>query len=536
MTFSSELRDISRMRQVVEVFLWNGFAFYVHSINNHEKLFSLKKGRSSSAEELPRLLRESFQELGGAYIKLGQLLSIREDLVPQAYSIELAKLQDSVRSFPYQDVKRIIEEELGRSMHSLFLSFSQRPVASASVGQVHRAVLRDGRIVAVKIQRPGISEQMKSDMEIIFKISQLLQRHLHPAIINPVAIAKEFEEYSKKELDYLHEARNLDSASKQVQDYFVPAPILELCSPRILVMEYIEGEKLPRNSPVLARKLMDAVYHQVFETGLFHADPHPGNLLVRKGKIAIIDWGITGYLGPELREKLVMLLESIVEKDTRKMADTLISLGVSRHPISREKLENDLFESFSQYYGKSLSGIRVSSLLSDMMDVAKKNHIRLPSNLVLLTKCVITTEAVVRRLDPKFSPVEHAQPFILKFLKKRYSARNILSQIGRNGENLSTFISKVPQLGEELMDGIEKGEEGLLTLHKDMGRMAAEMDKTSSRISLSLLITALLIASSMIMSFPQQKVLGMPVISLAGFSLAMLFLFILLISFWKGKI
>ncbi|MBU0758448.1 MAG: hypothetical protein KKF44_10350 [Nanoarchaeota archaeon] len=548
LNFKKEVRDIKRLQHISSVFLKNGFGYYVQKINSKEDIWPKKFSKKNEPEkdtEFPKKLVRSFEELGGAFIKLGQLLSLRPDIIPERYTNEFRKLQDNVTPFPFNSVKEIVENDLKNPLKNIFLNFDEKPLAAASIGQAHKATLKNKKKVIVKVQRPGIINKIESDIDIMFFLARLIEKHFHPNLIKPTLIIKEFEEYTKKELDYLNEAKNIDRVFKNTRDdgTRIPKVYFEHSSRRVLVMEYIEGTLLTNslkisvsNKKIIAKTYLNAIYKEIFIDGFFHADPHPGNVIVvGKNNVSLIDFGICGYINPELKDKLVDLFSAIVEKDIDGITDSLLKIGCVKDYSNRDRLNQDLSENFSKYYNMELSKISLSEALRNVLDITKKNRVNMPASLILLAKCAITSESVVMELDPSFNPVVHAKPFVERLVMKRYSPKRLITDFKKNSLKFKNFIFRVPQLSEEMMDGLEKADRSIEKIHKDMHLLTSEMDKSSNRVSISLIITALLISSSFMMSFDRYTLFGFPLFSLFGFSLSILLGVMIVISVLKEK-
>src|SRR3989338_7097994 len=353
-----EVRDIKRFNQILAVLFEEGFDFLLakiklrHYIPLTKRLKSkLKKTQETKPEAR---LRKTLERLGPTFIKFGQLLSVRPDLIPKEYSKELEKLQDSVEPFSFNDVRAAIEMDFGKKIEQLFLSFEKKPIASASISQVHKAVLKTGEKVAVKVQRPDVKRIMETDIEIMFYFAKLLDRHIEKVRkFDPARIVDEFREWTEKEIDFRLEARNAKRfwenfrGSKTVH---IPKIYDQLTSERVLTLEFIEGIELHNIKEIKKRKLdfneiikngFNAVMTQVFVHGIFHADPHPGNIIImRDNSIAFVDFGIVGYFDENLKNKCVDLLYGIVEQDEELVMETFLSLGLKSEEINYEQLKS----------------------------------------------------------------------------------------------------------------------------------------------------------------------------------------------------
>ncbi len=536
-----DIRDIQRFRHIVSVLVKHGFGYYMNQIDVKEKLgFKTIKTKKPTKSEFPKKLKSAFEELGGAFIKLGQLFSLRPDLIPKEICEEFRSMQDSVPAFEYKEVKKILKTELKKNA---FLDFEKKPIAAASIGQVHIASLKSGKKVVVKVQRPNIRNQIESDIDILYFIAKLIEKYFDPKLIKPTVIVKEFEEYTQKELDYQHEARNIEVIRKNFEGTKtkIPKVYWDYSTKKVLVLEYIRGEKLSdakklKDPHIVSKNICNAMYKQLFIDGVFHADPHPGNIIIMKSNnIAFIDFGIVGYITENIKEKITDMFIAAVDKDISGIADSMVQLGVVKRSVNREELKQDIIENFSEYYNMSLKEISISEIFHKVIYITKKHKIKLPKNFVLLSKSAITTESVVQGIDPKFNPVEEARPFVKKLIERRYDPARLLKKLRSNMIKITNFATKIPDISEEVIDGIYKGDRAIKMIHKDINQMTSEMDKSSNRIAIALIITALIIGSSFMVQVHQRLVWGIPIISFIGFVTALILCIFLLISMWREK-
>lgn len=524
-----EIRDIKRFKEIIDVLITHGFGYYLHKIDLKERLgFSkIRKEKVPSQKEknqYPKKMRQSFEQLGGAFIKLGQLISLRPDLIPERYYEEFMKMQDEVPSFPYEEVKGIISSELKQPISKIFSEFEKEPIAAASIGQVHLARLKTGEQVVVKIQRPSIRQQMESDIDIFHFIARLIEKYINPQLINLTMVVREFEYYTQKELDYLNEAHNVENIRKNFKSgpIKIPKVYWDHTTSRILVLEYIKGKKLSQikkisNRRIVSTNIANGIFKQIFEDGVFHADPHPGNIIVLpKGNIAFIDFGIVGYITESMREKVTNLFIAAVQKDISGMGEGMMSLGVVGRDVNREELNHDIINNFGGFYSMSLKEIKISDIFHRIITISKKHGIQLPKNFVLLSKCSITIESVLEQVDPEFNPVDNAKPFVQKLIAKRYNPTRLFKELRASSTKLARFITKVPDITEEVLDGIYKGDKAIKLVHDDVRVLTQELDRSSNRIANSMIITALIIASAFTYPLPQNKIFGIPFFPLIG--------------------
>ncbi|MBT3465028.1 AarF/ABC1/UbiB kinase family protein, partial [archaeon] len=362
---------------------------------------------------------------------------------------------------------------------------------------------------------------------------------INQKIFDPEQIISEFEEYTEFELDYHHEARNVEIIYNNFKNHKtkIPKVYRDLCTDKILVMEYIDGHNLldsiltKKGKKEVSKKIADTLQKQIFVDGVFHADPHPGNIFVTKGNnIAFIDFGIVGFIGDELRENLISLLIAAIAKDVEGIAAVITSIGATKEDINIDDFRRDLSQCMSIYYETEIKEIKMDEIIHSVITICNDYKIILPKNFVLLAKCIITTESVIYDFDPNFNPIKNAKPFVMDLIKSRYNPKKIFKNLGTNVRNVKNFITKIPKISNDLVTGLEKGEYYVKKIHKDMNILNNEIDRSSKRVSLAMIATALIIASAFLVTLDQTKIMGISLISFIGFSLASLFLFFLLIS------
>ncbi|MEK6963748.1 MAG: AarF/ABC1/UbiB kinase family protein [Nanoarchaeota archaeon] len=518
---SHKIRDWKRFEHVLEV------------LGKYELNCFLGKIRFRKASTpSPSDVRKLFEELGGAFLKIGQLLSLRADLIPQEYCDEFAKLQDAVPPFSYEQVKKAIEQELKKPLAKTFSSFETKPLAAASIGQVHVAKLKNGRKVAVKIQRPGIQEVIEADLDILEYLAKTIQKHHPQDIVDLPEIVQEFRHYTENELDYEKEAKNIEAIrNNQLADKktVIPCVYWEYTTSRILVMEYIEGKPLTQlliHRAVFPRKktaslITQAVFSQIFEHGLFHADPHPGNLFLLKGnRIAFLDFGIVGHLTREMQEQVTNLFVALIQHDVESLAETMARIGFVHRNTDMNQLKEDLRDTLGKYYNAGLRRIHFSELITHALQAARNNHIRLPGNFVLLAKCAITLEGLCRTLDPLFNLVETSKPVVEKLIEKRLNPRYIAEKTLHAVKNITTFAQDLPKLGNQLTETLVHSDSDIHHVKEDLDLMVHEINYFGNKLLYSLLMGVFLLGSVFLIHYDHYLWNGFPLLSLIGFILA----------------
>jgi len=549
--FDRKLKDVGRLKQILEVLVKNELGYYVDKLKLKRFLplsRTIESTKFIKRDTKPERLVKVFEELDGTFIKLGQLLSIRPDLVPKEYSEAFAQLQDQVLPFPYPVARAIVEKELGKKLKDLFENFEPSPIAAASIGQVHLAKLKDGKQVAIKVQRPRMGEILKTDIEIMYLFVYLMDKYHHPDVIDPKEIVEEFEDYTSKEINYLNEAKNIEAFHRNFDgddSTKIPAVYWDHTTEKVLTIEYIKGKKLSTllkskklfNRKLIAKNIVESILKQVFEHGVFHADPHPGNIIVLPNyKIAWLDFGIVGYFSEEMREKVTDLFISIVRKDIVSLAQNLLDLGVVDKEVDIEIFKADIQKTIGKFYGAGLKDINLGEMFQEILNLSKKHSIKLPRDLILLGKTVVTTEGVAAELDQNFNLITIATPFVEKLIKRKTSPKYIFSKVAKSAKEFKSFITDMPKQTNELLSRIKKTEKIAEQIDTDIRGLGSEIDKSSNRIALGLLITAFLISSALIMNVEQPKFVGIPVFSLAGFMIAFFLFFVLTVSIRREKI
>ena len=548
-----EVRDINRFNQILLVLFEEGFDLLLSKINLRQYLPIAKRFKPKKDSELKHevRLRKTLERLGPTFIKFGQLLSVRPDLVPREYSKELEKLQDSVPEFHFSEARGIVEKEFGKSIEKLFLHFEKKPIASASISQVHKAILKNGDKVAVKVQRPNVKHMMETDIEIMFYFANLLERHVEKLrMFKPVKIVNEFKEWTDKELDFKLEARNAKRFGQNFRGsktVHIPKVYDELTSEKVLTLEFIEGVELHNIKEIKRRKLdfnqiikngFDAIMTQVFVHGIFHADPHPGNMIIMRNNIvAFVDFGIVGYFDEKLKNSCIDLLYGIVEQDEELIMETLVSMGMESDNIDYEQLKSDIGFIIQPLQHASIKEIKISRVLEEILDIALRHKLRVPASFVLFGKTIITLEGVAIEYDPNFKLVETTKPFIEHLIAKRTNPLYIWKNFVHNMHKYRKFAEEFPEKAERALDRIQKGTIKVDIEDTDIKKLALEIDRSSNRVAYGLLIAALLITSAILIQIPKGPlVLGIPFLSFFSFLFASALVFVLFFSIIRERL
>lgn len=529
-------RKFKRGSQVTRALVRNGLGWAVqyYGLRKHlpflNKIF-FKKGDSS---DLPVKLRKSLEDLGGAFVKLGQMLSLREDLIPGEYCNEFRKLLDDVPAMPVRSVKKVVEAELGRSCNELFSSFDNKPLGSASIAQVHKAVLKSGKTVVVKVQRPRVEQIMKDDVELLYALARRLE-HRFEGRISPMRIVDEFERYTSQELDFMHEAANVDAFHKGYvgrTDVKIPRVHWNYTTKKILMMDYIDGKKLSgakvKNGALLAKKLIDNVLFQVFTLGKFHADLHPGNILLcKRNTLGFLDFGIVGDLTPDVREKGVALWMGMVNGDLDAIVRALEDAGFPDGKTNVEEFRRAVYTALRQW--QQDHSRRPSRVLRALFETSVKYHIRLPVDLVLLGKAFLTVEGTSAMLDPSFDFYGYARKEAQRMAKERLRPDLVASRVASKSKELAEVLYRIPKETLHLLDHVKHGKVLIDLDDTDIKHLGMDINKSSNRLSYAMLVAALAVTGAMTINIG-PGIGGFSFISIVFFALAFFFMWPLIVS------
>jgi ubiquinone biosynthesis protein len=547
-----EVRDINRFREILTVLFEEGFDFLIQKIKLMRRVPVSKQLKARIEKKkyfsIEKRLRLTLERLGPTFIKFGQVLSVRPDLIPKSYIKELEKLQDSVPPFSYKVVREQIKKELGREIEDIFSSFDEKPIASASISQVHKAKLKDDQVVAVKVQRPEVKKILETDIEIMFYVAKLLEKNIQAIRkFTPVKIITEFSRWTEKEVDFKKEAINAKifaknfSKSKTVKTVQIHS---NLTTSRILVMEFIDGIELHNIKEIRRQKInlrpilnngFDTILTQVFIHGFFHADPHPGNILITKDKrIAFVDFGIVGHFDESLKAKCLDIFYGVITNNSETIITTLEDLsGIQIE--NKEEMKYQISELLDPLQTGDLSTIRLSKILEEIWDLALRRGIRVPMPFVLFGKTIITLEGIALQYDPKFNIVASSRPFIEKLIRQRYNPLFQFNQFMKNMVKFRRFAERFPEQTTRALRRIEKGTIKVDIEDTDIKKLSMEIDKSGNRVAYSMIIAALLIVGALTINFGKPIVLNMPLTPFLSFFVAFILSMILFFSILRER-
>lgn len=544
--FNRNMRSIRRSRQIIRVFITYGFDHLLDLMGLASAVARgrriLRRNESLIAGMHPAVrVRLALEELGPTFIKLGQLLSTRPDLIPRTYLAELAKLQDSVPPIPFSDITTHLQQELGGRHESLIASIDPEAIAAASIAQVHAATLRDGTRVVVKVRRPGIVETVETDIDLMMAFAHLAERHIPGlSLYDPVGVVREFARTIRREMDLAREGRTIEKFRDNFQGdqtLVFPRVFWEGTSQGVLTMERIDGIKVSDlealDTAGIDRKLIalsgaEAFLRMVVDHGFFHGDPHPGNVMILPGnRICLLDYGMVGHLDDHLREYLADILLAIVNRDVDGIVSILLSSGEITDPVEPQRLRRELAEFIDSYYEVPLKDLEVGKLLLDFIEIITTFRIRLQPDFILLAKALVTVEGMGRQLDPDFDMIQVLKPHMLGVVNKRLDPGQVLKSLNETGRSYLSLLKNFPREIREFIGKLNRNSVKIDLEHRGLERFTRELDKSMNRLSFSLIISALIIGSSIVMQIDRgPKLWGLPLFAFAGYFTAVI------IGFW----
>ena len=529
---------ISRYREIGSVIAKYGFSELVEEVGLGRVFPRLPRGPVTTAEKVElraRNLRLALEELGPTFIKAGQVLSSRPDLLPAIYIAELEKLQDKVVKFDYETAKKTVEDELGRPLNEIFSHFSKAPIASASLSQVHRATLKTGEQVAVKIRRPGIEKMIEQDIRIFHDIASILQRsQAIGKYYDFVGTVDGFERIIHEELEFRLEASNIERVRKSLASFkhiTLPDVHLDYSTQKVLTLEFVDGIHITAideldsdkiDKKVIASELFRAYIKQIIEDGFFHADPHPGNILVtREGMVYLIDLGMVGRLDGNLQSQIARILIDLVDQNSDGVTETVMYLGVRSEETNFDQLSRDIGNLTTRYYGRAIEAIGLSDVLNGLVAVITRNHIKVPSNFALLAKTVVLVDGIVRRLDPNFNYSEALSASITRIVLTRLRAQfSAVKLFGATLES-SDFLVSLPRHLGLLTDKLVKDDFRIKFEHHRLESLERTISRSANLLTVALIVSAIVLGSGLVISAEVgPKVFGFPALGLLGFIFA----------------
>jgi ubiquinone biosynthesis protein len=533
-------RNLGRLSEIAQVAVKHGFGYFLEAHKLRDLVPWTRRTEvvdgAAPTSQRGAHLREMLDELGPTFVKFGQLLSMRPDIVPPDIVVELRGLQDDVRPFPYAEVEQTIVADLGQPVERLFLEFDEVPIAAASIGQVHRAVLPNGRDVAVKVQRPGAPRQIEADLALMYQAARIAKERVRALdFIDAREVVDEFARSIRQELDYRLEARNAERFRRDFAGHphvRVPRVYWSYTRSRVLTLEFLAGMQLAdldfATTPLerrrrLAEIVTEAWMTMIFRHGFFHADPHPANLLVLgPEQIGLVDFGQAGQLTDEDMTRATRLFIDVANENVDALPRRLADLGV-RFPRDREEeFRAELRDLYYRYYGATLSEVDPIQIMREVFALIYSMNLKLPTRFVLLDKAIATLGSLATELDPDFNVFEVAKPYARSLLLGRYTPRRIASRARRESVALARIGMELPYQIHDILDELRDGQIDVGFVHKGLDDVISKLDVVFNRLVVALIVTGGLIGSSLIGIFAEAgpQIFGVHFLSVLGFLLS----------------
>jgi ubiquinone biosynthesis protein len=546
--------DLGRLREITGVLLKYGFDDLVQRMGLMKFLGRagrlLNLGSGDPMEEVPteRCARLALEELGPTFVKLGQLLASRSDLIGQEWAEEFALLQSKVSTIDWDELRGQVETDLGMPVEEAFARFDRSPLAGGSIGQVHRACLLDGQEVVLKVRRPGIVKKVSADLRLLERMAEVLEREL-PEFrrFRPVALVRQFGRSIKSELDFGMEARNTSRAAHNLREYsslHIPTVFEEFTSPRLLVLSLMEGEQADHKirsgessgdkGVRLAALGSEVILHMVFVDGFYHADPHPGNVMfLPDGGAALLDFGMVGRLSEARRQQFALLLGCIFDRDTDGLVDILIEWS-DGGDTNMELLGQDCADFLDRYTGVELAKLNVAELLQDVTRLVRENNLILPADVAALVRVFLVLDGLGRQLDPCFNLDQHMEPVARKMMREMVSPRRL---VARNWREIRRLAVSMPRDMRKLMQRIRRGNFKVELDLQRLDEFGRQLDRSANRITVGLITSALIVGTSIVMTIDVgPHLMGLPILGLLGFGSSFLIGLMLLWSILRSGI
>lgn len=525
------IAKLGRFKDIVVTLLKYGFDDFVQRLDLPWAGLFRKINRIDHKLNTYERIRHAVEDLGPTFIKFGQIMSLRPDFLPPPLIHELSKLQDEVAPEEFADIRKVAEKGLGRPLSTVFSVFDEQPLAAASLSQVHRGVLsKEGLTVAVKVQRPKIRNKIEADLDIMAAVTERIHENSDDLQVYDLPnLVRVTRRNLLRELDFSREARNMKIARSYNTDdsaVYIPRVYREYCSQQVLVMEFIQGTKLKdidgyimEESAILAKQGLKAAIKQILEDGFFHADPHPGNIVIsNKKQLCLIDWGIVGRLSERDRYELIDLMKSVVDNDSRGMLNALLRLTNGGSGIDYRALERSLLDLLDSFYATPIGDLNLGQLLLDITVLLREHKLRLEPDLVLMVKALVTAEGTARMIYPELDVIKEAEGFVRHVASKRFEPGAMLRHIRTSLSDLLALYRLVPRRFSQIVDKLDRGELSVRFEHENLGGLRQTLEGVSNRLTFAIIIAALIIGSSMIITTGVRPLLwGFPALGIIGY-------------------
>ncbi|WP_239351184.1 ABC1 kinase family protein [Snodgrassella communis] len=533
---SSRISDWARMREILTILAKHGLGEFLVRIKLPIRRIKHSDPSAQNQRYLstPRRVRLAFEELGPTFIKLGQILATRADVFGEEWTEEFAHLQNNTHPLPITDIRDIIQAQLSQPLDTIFSLIEAQPIGSASIAQVHRATLTSGEQVAIKVKRPGIESTVTADLRILNHIAQLLESEIPESRrYYPVQMVQYFARSLEKETDLTAERRNMQHFARiynQQQQIHIPQTYATYSNRQILIQEYID-DTLLKNLTLsswskqqrhnLAATLVDIILDMILQHGLFHADPHPGNILVRNdGRITLIDFGLIGRLSQQRHQEIITLIHALLERDQFAL-QYVLSNWAQGEPLNEDQLGSAVLEMLLNYEQLNSSQLRLSQIINDITHIIREYGLTLPADLILLFKCLITLDGVIKQIDGNFELLNHAQTTVQNVLRHRFNTHTIWRHSKMQLHLLAQIIDTLPQNLLRLSKRIHHGQLPISLNIQHIDKLNNQLDKAVNRLTMGIVTAALIIGSSIVMSINAgPKIFDLPIFGLLGYLLA----------------
>ena len=523
-------RDLDRLRQIAVVLARHGFGEVVQRIGLDDLMIGAARPDDLRAQSIGERLRLVLQDLGPSFVKLGQIASTRADLLPEDVIAELKVLQDDVKPVPWSEVRKELEAELGAPVGEVYVSLDERPLASASIAQVHKGILRVEGVehaVAVKVQRPGIRDTVERDIDLLYWFARALERTVPESRrYSPVDLVTEFDRSIKAELDFVQEAEHSARFAKNFEgDTRVrfPGVFRHASGKRVLTMEFLPGRRLDEalrdgmDGRRLAEMSVGVVIKMIFEDGFFHADPHPGNILVlgtaEQPVLGLLDLGLVGHLSGPMRDKAIDLLVAAVREDFAAVADALYALGRPTRKVDMPVFRTDVETLGRKYLGRRLQEIALAGLVRDLIWGAVKHGIDMPADFMLVGRALMTMEGTGRQIHPDLDIVGEARPHLLRLVARRYAPDRLTGDFVRTAMRVSSMAGTMPEQVNEILEDLRKGH---LTLNSSDPALPPALDRLGRRVYSGLTVSALIAGGAVLIALDRHPLVGIGMFAVAA--------------------
>ncbi len=548
--FGQAVKNVQRLKQIISVFAKHGFVDVVERVNLSKFLPARFSTEASAEAELTTAyrLRMAFEELGPTFIKFGQLLSTRSDLLPDSFIEEFTKLQDNVQPLPYEAVKAVVERELGGKLEAIFSTFSEAPLAAASIGQVHEAELPGGQRVVVKVQRPEIGKIIDTDVSLLAFLAGLLEKYVpETRIVDPRIVVNEFFRTLSYELDFKVEANNMTKMAENMHgfpDIVIPRVFKQLSTHRVITLEKLDGIRVNDLKAldvanVDRKRIVElgarAFFNSVMIDGLFHGDLHGGNLFILSGnRLGIIDFGIVGRLSQKSRDQLASMVMSLLTEDYENLCYEYAELGGTGSSIDFDAFQRDVRNTLSPYMGLSLSELNVGRVLIEATKIAARYHVKVPGDWMMVFKAILTIEGMGRTLDPDFDLLAMGEDLVKDLVKKQYSMQRLSKESLFMAKDMIALLQVLPRQVRWMLRKFNSNDFAFEVKSPDFQDLRVQMDRNGRRISQSILVAGLFISASIALQRDVGDTIGgYPIFFVVFFAIGFFFLLSLLLKSFK---